>query len=310
MKRLVIYIMVCVVSMSLLSCEDLTPEFYQNKPVIEDVKFSLTFVGHDRIELRTTITLDKNYGYEILADVGKFKEHYFTVSENLDDTYICAFDIYLDDFDQVDYAKGQLVFNNLNIVIRSRDGIGVELATYSTNVLSLTLKPSITMTKVTRDGRYYRDDTQNPLSTDYTGYFTVKGAILFKELYTYLIGSSWNNPGKCNTIYDYNENSESHYQSAIGHGYNFSSTLYNQFRGMLHDGKTEIIADKTISLTGTGDGWVTVSLVSSVTVPSTRSGAGSGECIAVPIEQKSGDTPKVNYVYTIEPTVITLEPTK
>ena len=310
MKRFLIYIMVCVAAMPLLSCEDLTPEFYQNGPVIEDVKFQFAFVEHDRIELRTTLSLDKNYGYEILADVGKFKENYFTVSENLDDTYVCAFDIYIDDFDQVDYAKGQLVFNNLNIVIRSRDGIGVELATYSTNVLSLTLKPSITMTKVTRDGRYYRDDTQNPLSTDYTGYFTVKGAILFKELYTYLIGSSWNNPGKCNTIYDYNENIESHYQSAIGHGYNFSSTLYNQFRGMLHDGKTEIIADKTISLTGTGDGWVTVSLVSSVTVPSTRSGAGSGECIAVPIEQKSGDTPKVNYVYTIEPTVITLEPIK
>ena len=310
MKRLLIYIIVCVAAMPLFSCEDLTPKFYQNAPVIEDVKFSLTFVGHDRIELRTTITLDKNYGYEILADVGKFKENYFTVSNTVDNIYTCAFDIYLDDFDQVDYAKGQLVFNNLNIVIRSRDGIGVELATYSTNVLSLTLKPSITMTKVTRDGRYYRDDTQNPLSTDYTGYFTVKGAILFKELYTYLIGSSWNNPGKCNTIYDYNENTESHYQSAIGHGYNFSSTLYNQFRGMLHDGKTEIRADKTISLTGTGDGWVTVDLVSSATVPLSRSGAGSGECIAVPIEYAKGDIPKMNYVYTIEPTVITLEPTK
>ncbi len=310
MKRFLIYIMVCVAAMPLFSCEDLTPEFYQNTPVIEDVKFQFAFIEHDRIELRTTLSLDKNYGYEILADVGKFKENYFTVSKNLDDTYFCAFDIYLNDFDQVDYAKGKLVFNNLNIVIRSRDGIGVELATYSTNVLSLTLKPSITMTKVTRDGRYYRDDTQNPLSTDYTGYFTVTGAIFFRELYTYRIGSSWNNPGKGFTIYDYKENTESHYQTAIGHGYNFSSTLYNQFRGMLCDGKTEIVADKTIRLSGTGDGWVTVDLVSSVTVPSTRSGAGSGECIAVPIEQKSGDTPKVNYVYTIEPTVITLNPTK
>ncbi len=308
MKRLVIYIMVCVVSMSLLSCEDLTPDFYQNKPVIEDVKFSLTFVGHDRIELRTTITLDKNYGYEILADVGKFKEHYFTVSENLDDTYICAFDIYIDDFDQVDYAKGQLVFNNLNIVIRSRDGIGVELATYSTNVLSLTLIPSITMTKVVRDSCEYYDQYRS--RSEYTVYFSVSGAIFFREIYSYLIGSSWNNPGKSNTVYEYGERSNDKHQAVFTFGNQFVGPLYDQFRGLLNDGTTEIIADKTVRLTGSGDGWVTYDLVQSVTVPSTRSGAGSGECIAVPIEQKSGDTPKVNYVYTFEPTEITLEPIK
>ena len=310
MKKLLIYIMICVAATPLFSCEDLTPEFYQNTPVIENVEYSFAFTESDCIELRTTLTLDKNYGHEIMADVGKFKDNYLTVSNTVDNIYTCAFDIYLDDFDQVDYTKGKLVLNNLNLVIRSRDDIGVELATYTTNIISFTLKPSITMTKVTRDGRYYRDDTQNPLSTDYTGYFTVTGAIFFRELYTYLIGSSWNNPGKYNTIYDYREGVEHHYQSAIGHGYYFSSTLYNQFRGMLCDGKTEIIADKTIQLSGTGDGWVTVDLVSSATVPLSRSGAGSGECIAVPIEYEKGDIPKMNYVYTIEPTVITLEPTK
>ena len=313
MKRLAIYIMVCVASMSLLSCEDLTPEFYQNKPVIEEVRYSNRF-HPNYTEMIVTVTLDKNYGSSIRADIGKFTNRTLYASNIYNNIYTCTINVFIDDFDEVNYLQGTAIYNNLDVVIKSCDGTNVTLATYTTGRMAYTNKPSIKMTKVTRDGRYLSDDNYR-YTTEYTGYFVVSGTLFFKEIYNYLIGN-WSNPGKGGSIlpYDYSYYEEGEtlsHSTALIHPPSLSETLYNQFRGLLRDNKTEIIADKTISLAGTGDGWVTVSLVSSAVVPYTRSGGGSKcECIAAPIKVEGDNAPKVKCVYTIDQTPIPLVPIK
>jgi hypothetical protein len=245
-----------------------------------------------------TVTLDKNYGSSIRADIGKFTNRTLSASNIYKNIYTCTINVFIDDFDEVDYVQGKGIYNNLDVVIKSRDGTNVTLATYTTGRMVYTNKPSIKMTKVTRDGRYLSDDNYR-YTTEYTGYFVVSGTLFFKEIYNYLIGD-WSKPGKGGSILPYNYNN-----------YEEGETLYNQFRGLLRDNKTEIIADKTISLAGTGDGWVTVSLVSSAVVPYTRSGGGSKcECIAAPIKVEGDNAPKVKCVYTIDQTPIPLVPIK
>lgn len=294
------YIIVSILAFTLFACENYDPDLYHNTPVIEDVNFTGTQKTKNTIEMLVTITLNKNYGDRIFAQVGNLGSKDFDLSAVSDNVYRQTYTLYASDFDQIDYSSGTAIFNNMIVSLRAMDGSNQILASFTAGNLRYQVRPSIKMLSIVKDRTYYKSGRYY---TEFTFNYEVTGSFFFKDIYRYYIGN-WSNQGKGGSLYDYGpEYKDPYYSSTIDYLYSMADTLYIQLRGLTGD-NTEMTSNYTARFVGTGSGDVDISLVWTSSIPNTYSRSFS----SVSICTNENSTPsKVEFKQHLNP--ITIEMT-
>uniref|UniRef100_UPI0040568C82 hypothetical protein n=1 Tax=Alistipes sp. TaxID=1872444 RepID=UPI0040568C82 len=141
MKRFILYLILGIFTISVLSCENVDPELYQNPPTIQDVRFQFDDINGDYVYFDVYITIDTPRYYEdIYGEINNGSKRFIHVRDQL---YRCDYVIHIDDFDITTKDKGYIKLkNSLDISIISRDYDEKILSTFTVDEVTCIL-PSV-----------------------------------------------------------------------------------------------------------------------------------------------------------------------